>query len=504
MAGAGLFRIILTLALVIAPLRADAPSEQESRMVDLNVVALDIHGEPVTDLARDEFRISDSGKPQTIAFFRHRDSPHGRVPALQPNEFSNRSHANIPRATLILFDLMNETFATRGFTASRLVHDLGSLETADFVYLYLLTVDGRLFPVHGLPGGQAEADPGGDEPWTSRIKPLLDQALRKVQQSRPVEVDIAMRVQMTYLALSSIAAELSRVPGRKSIVWLTDGVPIELGPNRSDTGDFLDFTPLLRQMSEALDRSGVAIYPVRQVMLGSPDNVNGAGSGIGSVETLNEFAELTGGRPDAGKDISTALRQAVNDTRTSYQIGYYPPAKNWDNKFHKLRVTCTRKGVHIQSKTGYYAWRQAPGAKSEQAINSAISTTFDAAEIGLRATLSPSPKGERMVRIDAHIDAQDIVLIHDGDKYNGHLRLAIVGYVPGVEPARGPLIPLDIEYGEQDHDKALKQGIGFVEDLTLEENMQAFRLIVFDRASNAIGSVTIPVPAASNSPAPKY
>jgi hypothetical protein len=34
--------------------------------------------------------------------------------------------------------------------------------------------------------------------------------------------------------------------------------------------------------------------------------------------------------------------------------------------------------------------------------------------------------------------------------------------------------------------------------------MQAVRLIVFDRASNAIGSVTIPVPAASNSPAPKY
>ncbi len=46
----------------------------------------------------------------------------------------------------------------------------------------------------------------------------------------------------------------------------------------------------------------------------------------------------------------------------------------------------------------------------EQAINSAVSTTFDAANIELRATLSPDPKGERTVRLDAHIDKQDIVL----------------------------------------------------------------------------------------------
>src|SRR5208283_494884 len=104
---------------------------------------------------------------------------------------------------------------------------------------------------------------------------------------------------------------------------------------------------------------------------------------------------MTGGRPDAGKDIGAAVRQAINDTRTSYQIGYYPPARNWNDGFHKLRVTCTRKGVRIQAKTGYYAWRDSPGTKSEQAIVSAVSTTFDAAEIGLRSALSPDPKGGR-------------------------------------------------------------------------------------------------------------
>jgi len=480
----------------------DNPPQQEPQMVDLNVVALDIHGQPVVDLTRDEFRVTDSGKPQTIAFFRHRDEQLGPPPVLGSNEFSNRSRANVPRATLILFDLLNERFGTRGYTATQLIHDLGALESADYVYLYCLTLDGRLFPVHGLPGPEDELVPAGGAPWTRQIKPLLDSAIRAVTQVRPVDdYDPTYRVQLTYAALDAAAAQLSRVPGHKSIVWLTDGVPIELGPNRSDTGDFLDFTPLLRQMSEEFDRAGVSIYPVRQVLLGSPEGMGGPGTtGMGSLDTLNQFAGMTGGRLDAGKDVGAAVRQAISDMRTSYQIGYYPPASNWDNKFHKLRVTCTRKGVRIQTKTGYYAWEEPPGARSEQAINSAVSTTFDAAEIGLRATLSRDPKGGHKVHLDAHISAHDVVLVHEGNEYNGQLRLAIVGYAQGSDPKRGPVIPLDLHLNAQDHDKVLQQGIEVVRDIAIPEETQAVRLIVFDRGSNAIGSVTMPLPTPQGKP----
>jgi VWFA-related protein len=256
-----LFRLSLGLILGLALVYGgDNPPQQEPQMVDLNVVALDIHGQPVVDLTREEFRVTDSGKPQTIAFFRHRDEQLGPPPALGPNEFSNRSRANVPRATLILFDLLNERFGTRGYTATQLIHDLGALESADYVYLYCLTLDGRLFPVHGLPGPEDQPAPAGGVPWTRQIKPLLDSAIRAVTQVRPVDdFDPTYRVQLTYAALDAAALQLSMVPGHKSIVWLTDGVPIELGPNRSDTGDFVDFTPLLRQMSEEFDRAGVSI-----------------------------------------------------------------------------------------------------------------------------------------------------------------------------------------------------------------------------------------------------
>jgi VWFA-related protein len=492
-----IFHSVIGLVFGLVFLYGQDGPQREPQMVDLNVVALDNHGQPVTDLTSDEFRVTDSGKPQTIAFFRHRDSALGAAPTLAANEFSNRSRTNVPRATLILFDLLNQRFGTRGMTANSLIHDLEPLESADYVYLYALTLDGRLFPIHGLPGPEDEPAPAGSVPWTRQIKPMLDKAMRVLTTARPIEdTDVTYRIQLTYAALNAVAVELSRVPGRKSLVWLTDGVPIELGPNHSYTGDFVDFTPLLRQMSEAFDRSGVAIYPARQVMLGSPEGMGGPGTtGMGSIDTLNQFAQMTGGRSDAGKDIGAAVRQAISDMRTSYQIGYYPPAGNWDDKFHKLRITCTRKGVRIQAKTGYYAWEEPPGARSQQAIDSAVSTRFDAAEIGLRATLSPDPKGGHAVRIDAHIEAHDVVLVHTGDAYNAELRLAIVGYAEGSEANRGHVIPLDLHLSAQDRDKALQQGIGFVQDVTLPQEVKTVRLIVFDRGSNAIGSVTMPLPA---------
>ncbi len=470
----------------------------EPQMVSLNVVALDSRGQPVTDLKSEELRITDANKPQTNALFRHRDDSLAAAPALALNEVSNRGKSNVPRATMILFDFLNEKFGTRGATANRLVHDLESLESADYVYLYCITLDGKLIAVHPLPGPEDEPAPPGAAPWTKQIKPLLDRTMRTFTALRPVDdLDPIYRVQLTYAALNAAAAELARAPGRKSLVWLTDGVPIEIGPNRNLDGQGIDFTAQLRQMTEEFDRAGVAIYPSRQVMMGSPEGMGPAGStGMGSIDTLTQFAELTGGRPDGGKDIGSAVRQAMIDTRTSYQVGYYPAASNWDDKFHELHITCTRKGVRIQAKTAYYAWHEPAGARSQQAIAAAVGTTFDAAEIGLRASLAHDEKDPRMLRLVAHIDAHDVVFVHQGDSYRAELRYAVVGYAQGFQPKGGPLTPLELNLSEQNRDKALQDGIAIVQDLGVPGQVTRVRLAVFDRQSNAIGSVTIPVAAA--------
>jgi len=482
------------LILFLVTLRGDEPSE--NRLLDFTVVAVDDRGQPVNDLTSSEFQVTDAGKHQQIAFFRHNDDKLRQTPASGPNEFSNRTGVMVPHVTLVLFDLLNEKFATRGVSANQIIHDLGPVESADGLYLYLLTLDGRTFAVHGLAGPEGQTREGNEVPWTRQIKPLLDGALRDVLRFRPVDIaeDVNIRVQVTLNALDSIALQLSMFPGRKNVVWVTNGVPMVLGPHRSDTGDYVDFTPQLRQLAEVFDRYETAIYPVQQIMLGSPDSVGG-GDGIESRATLEELAGLTGGRPSTGKDIAAAVRQAVTDVRTSYQLGYYAQPRNWDGKFHRLRITCTRKGVRIQARSGYYALQEPAGARTQRAIEAASSSGFDAAEIGIRGSVTPDPQNVQLVHLAGRIDANDVVLARDGDRYSGQLRLGLIGYQTDGRISNSTLVPIDIHYSAQERDRSFKEGIAFTRDVTLEKGVNRFRLIVFDRGSNTVGSLTMPVNA---------
>jgi hypothetical protein len=109
----------------------------------------------------------------------------------------------------------------------------------------------------------------------------------------------------------------------------------------------------------------------------------------------------------------------MNDVRNSYQIAYYPSPATWDGRYHKLHVTSSRKGVRIQTRTGYYAWAQPADAETKQAMESLVSAPFDAAEIGLLAGASRDPANSKGTHLEARIDARDIALALQGGQYKG-------------------------------------------------------------------------------------
>ncbi len=507
--------ISLLIAIALPPAARTAPTEL--KLVYMNLVAVDGRGEPVTDLASNEITIEDAGKPETIVLFNRREVRFAQSAPLQPDQYSNRDSAIAPHPTVILFDLLNERFATRGVAANQIVQALQSLETSADIYLYLLNLDGRVLSVRGLPEGGA-APPQGAPAWTRDIKARMDAALRQALRIRPPEIDLNIRIELTYRALDEMARELSRVPGRKNIVWITDGVPLALTPSRSDTGDFVDYTPLIRRFSEAMAHSGVAIYPVQQIMIGSPDAMGtgldgfaggdrapavGSTAGMESMATLNEFAGLTGGRINQGKDIGAAIKQSRSDLSNGYRIGYYPALNNWDGKFHKLRIRCARKGVKIQAKTGYYAWKVDPEQETREAIQFAMSAEFDAAEIGLRGTAHPDAKDPQLWHFNIRADANDIALPGLGGESTATLRLATIAQLDnGVEP-NSKVEGITLRYTGEQRAKALAEGIEVNEDVKLVAGARAVRFIVFDCGSTAIGSITVPIHS-GGAPAPPH
>jgi VWFA-related protein len=465
-----------------------------SPVVKLNVVAVDEHGQPVADLTREDFQVFDAGKAQHIAYFRRNDVKPLRSMPPGPNESSNRAGTLLSQATVILFDLLNARFEDRAYALNQVIPAVQQVESADSLFFYFLTMDGTLYPVHPLPDPESTTRVAA-KPWTDEIKPLLDGASRKLFGLRGSNLLVDDRVHMTYSALGALASRVGATPGRKSIIWISHGVPISIAARDGYEG--IDYTPLVRRLTATMDRANVAVYTLHLPGSLVPVPTGSTGSaGFSSLETLDEFAGLTGGRAYGSVDVARALTQSAADARLSYLIAYDPPLDKWDGKYHKIRVVCARKGVRLQTKQGYYAFEANAheGDLEKAAFETAISSPFDTPEIGLSARLVPSATMQGAMNLEIRIDAADVRLAREGDIFTGQMAVGLAGYLANGRADAEPPSIFAPRLSLSERERAMKQGLSVVRSVNVPAAIRKIRVMVYDRASGALGSLTLPVP----------
>jgi len=150
---AGLLLALLLALVSGAFLHGEQSPVTAPPLVNLNVAAVDSQGQPVPDLRSEDFQLLDNGKPRKIVMLRP-------------------VHRKGPTSTFVLVDLFNADFAARGLSANEIVRTLEKLESADNVYLYLLTSTAKIFAIHAVvpPSGPSGAKPEvNDGPWTHSI-----------------------------------------------------------------------------------------------------------------------------------------------------------------------------------------------------------------------------------------------------------------------------------------------------------------------------------------------
>jgi VWFA-related protein len=444
--------------------------------VRLNVSAT---GSGQSDLTADDFRLFDGGKAQRIVFLRQNKERRQKAEPLGSHEYSNRSSADIPRATLVLLDLMNARHASQMTAWNELVRALQQLQSGAYVYLYLLTADGgALYPVHELPRAGTELQDDGT--WIRQFQ-TLDAAMRKGYRLRRVGSTLNERVRQTYETLGALALRLAAISGQKNLIWITHGLPVSLGSG----ADLIDYTPYLRQLSATLQQAGVVIYPVP---VSEPNAYRDLGSGMESMETLNRIAALTGGRVYANGDISAAITRTVHDESSTYVLGYYPSVWKLDGKYRNVRVSCVRPVIRIQASQGYYAGSKT-GEEEKAALDAAVWSPFDMSGIGLCAIAT---RHGRVVHVRVRIDVADVL-----PSKPGSLEITFIEYrAGGQQSAQAPMM---ISFDQRG---AAEEGLEFARDLVLDDSVLDVRLVVLDGASNVMGSLTIPVPPVELSSAP--
>jgi VWFA-related protein len=275
----------------------------------ISMLALDRQSQPVPDLKADEIQLFDNGQRQPMASFGHLSNP-------------SASH------TAILYDLLNIATGARGNVPRQIAQAMQQVEGKASIHLYLLAADGVITPVGGA----------------GNIEMRLDNTMYNISVIRPKHLDpIGARVKATYEAIGELYKTMAAESGRKTIVWITHGVPTSA---ISTSGTPVDYMPTLKKFASGLGREQVVIYPVQQTVRadGQPND--------SSRDTLRQFADLTGGRLYPNGTIGDAVTEAIRDTAASYVLTYTPKS---DGKFHALRVTCTRPGTRIQTRQGYFA-----------------------------------------------------------------------------------------------------------------------------------------------------
>ena len=477
------FSVIVAGALLTA---CASWAQQSTPLMSLNVVAVDGRGQPVTDLTSADFEVSDGGKNQPIAFFRPAPAPavqQRKSPGT--NEYSNRGGAAMTHATLMIFDLLNGDTADRGVTWNEIARALEARESSDFLYLYLLTREGKLYPVHPLPESPADIHPA-DVPWTKQVKSQLDQAMKAVNRLRLGGIVEDDRVRMTYKALDQVVSGLQMLPGRKNIVWVSRGVPITI---RLETGaDQIDYEPLLHKLSDHCLLAKVSIYSVNQSSSATPS----AGE-LASVDTLTQIANLTGGRMYPTNDAAgRAVDLAMEEWRASYTVAYRPGDENWDGKSHKIRVTCTRRGVNLQFPQSYNAERPVATDRMRNALQSAVTSPFDYPEIGMRVAVSPGAQ-PATAHFLAHVDPADVMLTDRGERSVTQLVVVFVDFTAKGPKAVSQPAALDIGMTKAQQEAAAKDGIPVSQDRPVGQDITRIRLIMYDPATNLLGSATVPV-----------
>ena len=453
-------------------------------LVHLYPVILDSKGQPVTDLTTGDFKIADQGKSQTILLFR-RPAVNG-APALEPREYTNRPGGGTPHSIAILFDLLNSGDANRVDTWHSLAKSIPLLESAEQVYFYLLNLEGELVPVH--PIGLQGSDDG--RAWLATFEKDLDRVMRNANLARPAGIDREDRTKRTYHQLEVVSNQLATLPGRRDIVWITNTMPT-ITNSFPCTGDRVECGLYVAHMVVTLDEHGVMVNPYFSSGVPEPTT---------SYE-LEQMALLTGGHAYYLQDIREVLKQAARNATNTYEIAYAPSPESWDNKFHKIHIACERKGVKLQVKERYYALpdTRTDAQRQKDALDACYQKPSDSAGIGLRVKVSPTSKG---IHVEIRVDAADLLWREQDGKFSNALTLVLsdlgasAGSGAGLlrRPVSEPSVSnINLEGSKEQYDKMTIEGARIAFDHAVSDEVQQVRVIVMDRGTNEVGSVTFPV-----------
>jgi VWFA-related protein len=439
----------------------------EVSLVNLEVVVTDRKGKSISGLKREDFEVTEDGKPVEITNFYAETGEAASGAKAEPRSIDQR-------LSLVLFvDDYNTEQESRNAILDGVGEFLGSsLEPGDQVMVVrfgrslelrkpfttdLAEVKSELEVIRKQASNLASRESSRDH----QIQVVADAlaiggwgatAEARIREYAEVETSY---VSASLDALETVVGWLGGLPGRKAILYVSDGLPAVPGEDLfiwaeaysgfksgqrisgMNAGSY-DASELFRRVTSKASRNRVAIYPIEAM---GARWVRGTRLQEARIQNrqngLRFLAEETGGRTMFNvSQAAAALGTMASDLSSYYSIGYRPqrPA---DDREHKVEVKVKRKGLTAR----YRRWYQDKPLGEAIADRTAATMAFGAEENPLDAALEigqQTPAGESfVVPLRVKIPLGKLYLEPKGENREGRLRLFVVASGEGrVTPVR--------------------------------------------------------------------
>lgn len=508
-----------------------------TRLVHINVIVNDKHGNPVPGLTKENFELLVDKQPQPIQFF----SVDTNFPAsededpLPPNTYSNRNaQRSLPsNATVILLDELNTEAADKSFARAQVAKFLSRVQPNERVALYWLGSNLRV--LHEFSGNSAtlRAALAALHPEDSRLlanaqpeDPSLNnpnsstpagssssrEAFRRTFAQRSANEASVDRVRATVAALIAIANHVGSLPGRKNLVWISSAFPFSLGYDRfdldwaNDTG--VNFASSVEAAARSLSNADIAMYPVDargligDVMTARESEISEPGSEVfgepppEQVNTMKILAERTGGLAFYNSNnLSGAIRRAIDDSRLTYTLGYYPENLKWDGSFHPIHVKVSVPGAAVRSRSGFFALsdppKVAPTERSE--VLQTASSALDSTAIRLLLDVRTVNVAERTLAVRLHLDLHEIQMEQKGLQWTGRLQSVFFLFDDHGQLISKSDRTFRLLFEPAVYQRILRNGLSDTRQLSVAPAASQLCVVVRDASNGKIGSILIPL-----------
>jgi VWFA-related protein len=376
-----------------------------TELIEVDAVVLDKNGNFLPGLTADNITIYENGKPQKIQQFFMVTHDLGATEGAIRSEYADLADSGAHRVFVLMFDeahLSNDSLLRVKDGAAAFVREMFTAGDAGGVFLNGGMYKGRLTIDKGeLLGGIRAVQPAfenrqailapfrqwpriDDEVEAMKIADGAREVVERLGQKACVEDPAScqgegglgnvenliqqkgrlyvrqarMMTERTLQSLERVANGLARIPGRKTVVLMTEGFYIE--ENRTQ----------LEMLAAQAARSGITIYSIDgrgliNSMSVNPDVIMMERSRVTNFDTGDDgptiLTEGTGGFMVRNiDDIKRAFGLIVRDTSTYYIIGYQPDNPTMDGKVRKIEVKSDVPGAKVRARKSYAATKLPP------------------------------------------------------------------------------------------------------------------------------------------------